>query len=294
MDYSGIDFHADDYGLFKTQSRRILKCRRDGVLTGISIIANGCELDSCLRMLPEEKPELTVHLNLMSGHCVAPADKVDLLVDENGVFNVRFRDLLLSPFTGRMRKYREQIREEYRAQIKVLLPLFRESGQPLRVDGHAHWHVLPVAFDALMDLQREDGEIDIRYIRLPYEPFGLYLRNFTRVFPFPPINIVKSVLLRILIRRDLLCWSREMKSVEKKVFLGVMFSGCFDIRRMRALIPGALELAGRKGQKLEILAHPGAVYEKEDLARVTCRDDRIFLSSRNRRTEAKSFLKMDL
>ncbi|MDO5701725.1 MAG: ChbG/HpnK family deacetylase [Lachnospiraceae bacterium] len=169
MSRKRVDFHADDYGMFRRQSMRILRCKEEGVLTGISILANGPELEESLAMLPEDGLELTVHLNLLGGHCAAQAEKVSLLVDENGIFNTGFLKLLLCPLTGKGRKYRAQIREEYRAQIMRLMPLIEKTGQPLRVDGHAHWHVLPVCYDAIMDLMREG--MDIRYIRLPSEPF---------------------------------------------------------------------------------------------------------------------------
>ena len=66
------EFHADDYGLFLEQSKRILECYEHGVLNGTSIISNGPELNECLRVLPEKGMQLSVHLNLMQGQCLAP------------------------------------------------------------------------------------------------------------------------------------------------------------------------------------------------------------------------------
>ena len=45
-------------------------------------------------------------------------------------------------------------------------------------------------------------------------------------------------------------------------------------------------------QVLEILAHPGGVYESDDLAELTHKDDAAFLSSRFRRDEAEMFQKV--
>ena len=93
------EFHADDYGLFLEQSKRILECYEHGVLNGTSIISNGPELNECLRVLPEKGMQLSVHLNLLQGHCLAPASEVPLLADERGQFHVSFSKLLFSRFT---------------------------------------------------------------------------------------------------------------------------------------------------------------------------------------------------
>ncbi|MDO5701726.1 MAG: hypothetical protein Q4G47_00015, partial [Lachnospiraceae bacterium] len=128
--------------------------------------------------------------------------------------------------------------------------------------------------------------------RLPAEPFSLYAANIRKIFPIPPINIVKGVVLKCLVARDLARRGSMSARLEKKVFLGVMLSGCFEPGKMKALLPGALRLAREKGIGLEILAHPGAVYEPEDIARITNADDRAFLTSLNREREAESFMKM--
>ena len=66
------EFHADDYGLFPEQSRRILYCHQNGVLNGTSVMPNSPWRDRCLDMLPEKGIALSVHLNLMEGQCMAP------------------------------------------------------------------------------------------------------------------------------------------------------------------------------------------------------------------------------
>ncbi len=285
------EFHADDYGLFTAQSERILKCCREGVLNGTSIFANGEEIADCLEMLPEDGLSVSVHLNLMQGRCLAPKEQLPLLVDDAGIFSVSFLTLLLSPLTGQHEAYKQQIKSEFRAQVSALLPVFRRLGQPLRLDGHAHWHLLPVAFDAMMEMIEED-HLDVSYIRIPSEPLGLYLRHFLRIIPFPPINIVKSLLLRILARRDLRRWRRALSGLEQKLFLGVLLSGCFDIRRFRVLLPSAEALAARRGIGLEMLAHPGGVFEPEDISRLTNKNDLRFLTSSARNVEAESFLRL--
>ena len=283
------EFHADDYGLFLEQSERILACFEHGVLNGTSIISNGPELDECLKELPDEGMQLTVHLNLMQGQCLAPAEEVPLLADETGRFCVTFAQLLFAGLSGKREAYKRQIKTEYRAQIRKLLPLFQRTGQKLRIDGHAHWHVVPVAFDALMEVIGEDG-LPVTYIRLPDEPLHLYLRHLFQLMPFPAINIVKALLLKLLVSRDRRTWKDRLQRMEQKLFLGVMLSGHFDYRRMKAILPAAEAMAAEKGIGLEILAHPGSVHLKENLANVTNQDDYRFFTSPAREEEGKAFL----
>ena len=287
------EFHADDYGLFLEQSKRILECFEHGVLNGTSIIANGPELEECCNCLPMEGIALAVHLNLLQGTCLAPKEKVPLLVDQKGNFSVSFiRLLAVSLFPSKKREqYKQQIKTEYRAQIRRILPVLDSRGQPLRLDGHAHWHVLPVAFDALMELVDED-DLQVRYIRLPDEPIGLYLRNFFGILPFPAINIVKAFLLKLLVSRNRKKWGSLLKKMERMLFLGVMLSGHCDYRRMSLLLPKAEALAEQKGMGLEILAHPGSVSRAEDLARVTNKADLHFFTDRGRAVEAGAFLRL--
>lgn len=285
------EFHADDYGLFPAQSGRILDCWREGALNGTSLMPNSPCLDECLDMLPPEGIALTVHLNLIEGRCLAPKEALPLLVDDRGVFRASFSSLLFSRFTGKYREYRREIKMELSAQIRALRSVIEGRGEALRLDGHAHWHMLPVVFDALMDVIAEE-ELPVAYIRIPREPIGLFLRHFPAILPFHPINIVKSLLLNLLAGRNLRRYGAYLDTLEKKLFLGVLFSGCFDYDKMRLLLPEAEAEAARRGWGVELLAHPGAVYEEADIRELTSRDDLAFLTSPDRMTEAEALCRI--
>jgi len=135
----------------------------------------------------------------------------------------------------------------------------------------------------------EDG-LPVTYIRLPDEPLHLYLRHLFQLMPFPAINIVKALLLKLLVSRDRRTWKDRLQRMEQKLFLGVMLSGHFDYRRMKAILPAAEAMAAEKGIGLEILAHPGSVHLKENLANVTNQDDYRFFTSPAREEEGKAFL----
>ena len=283
------EFHADDFGLFTTQSKRILQCREPGALNGISIFPNGDELTECLTFLTDNHLALTIHLNLMQGHSLADPCLVPLLTDQKGVFSVGFGELLFCSLSGKRDAYKQQLKRELSAQIRALLPVFQEKNLPLRIDGHAHWHMIPVVFDALMEVIR-DEMLPVSYIRIPAEPASVYLKHFFRLLPFPPVNIIKSLLLSILSYVNRKRWKSLLSRMEARVFLGVLLSGCFDLRRMRAVLPDAEALARKRGCGLELLAHPGAVHEESDLIRTTNRNDRLFFTSPARSQEAEAFL----
>lgn len=286
-----LEFHADDYGLFPAQSQRILRCRSHGVLNGTSLMPNSPHLEACLALLRPwaQGMGLTVHLNLMEGRSLCAPGELPLLTDADGVFSVSFLRLLLAPLTPRRADYKRQLKAELRAQIHALLPFFAEQQLPLRLDGHAHWHMLPLVFDALMELIREE-RLPVRYIRMPAEPLSLYWRHLPEILPIPPINLVKTALLRLLCRRNRRRYRQELAGLDQALFLGVLFSGRFTLERMRLLLPDARRLAEERGMGLELLAHPGAIYEPEDISALTNQDDLRFLSSPDRELEAEAYL----
>ena len=283
------ELHADDYGLFPSQSKRILHCWSHGYLNGTSIIPNGEDLDVCLDMLPRQGLSLTIHLNLMQGHCLANSSAIPLLVDQNGIFRVRFVELLFCSLTNSYYEYKKQLKMEITAQINRLLPFFELNDMPIRVDGHAHWHMIPVVFDALMETIQE-CHFPVSYIRLPAEPFGIYLRNIFKIIPFPVINIIKAILLHLLVQRNRKKWGHILSCMDSKVFLGVLLSGCFDLPRMKTILPVAEQFAEANNIDLEILAHPGAVYEPSEIAKITNKNDLHFFTSPARALEIESLM----
>ena len=285
------EFHADDFGLFAAQSKRILQCREPGALNGISIFPNGDELTECLTFLTDNHLALTIHLNLMQGHSLADPCLVPLLTDQKGVFSVGFGELLFCSLSGKRDAYKQQLKRELSAQIRALLPVFQEKNLPLRIDGHAHWHMIPVVFDALMEVIR-DEKIPVSYIRIPAEPASVYLKNFFQILPFPPINIIKSILLSILAQINLHRWKEMLGHMEEHIFLGVLLSGCFDLRRMKAVLPDAESMAEKLCRGLELLVHPGAVLEEKDIARVTSENDRRFFTSSARQAESEALMRI--
>lgn len=284
-----VEYHADDYGMFPSQSRRILECHTNGRLNGISVMPNGPELDRCMDEFAPFSGEIavSVHLNLIEGCCLSDPKEVPLLADETGVLRGSFGSLLLHSYLPGRNAYREQLKKELSAQIHAVQSRM-ETGAPLRLDGHAHYHMLPVVFDAMMDVIREE-KLEVSYIRIPREYPSLYLRHLGKLRDFSAINLVKVLILNLLTKRAEAKYGEILKGMTRKVFLGVFLSGRMYRENMAPILPEAVRLAQKLGQDLEILAHPGGVYEQEDIARLTCAEDVAFLTSDMREQERSLF-----
>lgn len=276
-----IEYHADDYGLFPAQSRRILACHENGNLNGVSIMPNSLCLGACMKALPADVA-VTVHLNLIEGKSLS---RVPAVTGKRGELNGSFGKLLLRSCLPGREALKAQLKEELRAQIRAASAYLT---QPLRLDSHAHYHMLPVVFDALMDVIRED-KLEVSYIRMPEEHVGLYLRHRKQLHDFSPINLVKVAVLNLLVRRNRRKYGDFLNKLEQKLFLGVFLSGRMYRDNVAPLLDDALALAKKKGWDLELLAHPGGVFEPEDIAALTSQDDVRFLTSDLRNREATMF-----
>lgn len=284
-----IEYHADDYGLFLAQSQRILDCHDRGRLNGVSIMPNSGCLEAAMAMLSrdQEQMDMTVHLNLLEGRCLSQPREVPGLVHGDGVLNGSFGTLLLRSWLPGRTALRRQLKTELRAQIRAVAAVL-PADKALRLDGHAHYHMVPVVFDALMDVIREDG-LKVSYIRMPREEIGLYLRHRKELHDFAPINLVKVLILNFLVWRNRRKYRSYLEKLDQKLFLGVFLSGRMYRENVEPLLSDAVKLAEERGWGLELLAHPGGVYEKEDIEKLTNADDVHFLTSEMRNQEATLF-----
>ena len=285
-----IEFHADDYALFPTQSHRILDCHRNGNLNGLSIMPNSPHLGECVSDLYPflANVAVTVHLNLMEGSSLCDPGQVPLLTNEQGWLSCSFGSLLLRSFLPGRNGLRRQLKQELREQILAVRKVLPRE-VPLRLDGHAHYHMIPVVFDAMMDVIREE-DLPVSYIRIPREYLRLYLPHFFQLRDLSAINLLKVAILNLLSGMARLKYRKELEPMEKKLFLGVALSGRMYYENLKVFFPQARKLAEKKGWDLEILGHPGGVSEPEDMAQITCEDDRIFLTSPLRNREKSMFL----
>lgn len=284
-----IEFHADDFGLFPRQSRRILECCEKGVLNGVSILPNSDCLPECMEMLEPymDRVAVTVHLNLVEGHSLSAPEDVPLLVDKAGNFNISFGKLLLASFSPARRDYANQIREEFKKQIRRVWELCGQKN--LRLDSHVHYHMIPVVFDAMMEAVAQEN-FSVTYIRIPAESLRDY-RPIHSLAGFQSINLVKYLVLNTLACRDRRKYRAELAGMEQKTFYGVVCSGymCYETARR---ILTSRKAWPHENEDVEMLFHPGSVLEPEDQSCLTSADDRHFLTHAGRAAEAEALVRL--
>ena len=289
-----IEFHADDYGQTLEASERILDCYRMGVLNGVSLMPGSRCLGESVSLLrqvetQDRKIALTIHLNFREGMPLS-GNKAKHLIRGDGAFHGSFGKFLFMPLLPwNYAAYYQEVKEELRLQIQRCRPYFED--EPIRLDGHGHFHMLPVIFDALMDLIAEEN-LPVSMIRFPYEDYGLYWHCRKEIRMARPVNLVKVMILRILCRRNRKKYAAQLKGMDSFYFIGVMYSNQMQYEIVSKLLPEAITRAKAKGQHLEMLFHPGGVFEPEALKTVTSEDDRKFYSDEERNREKDAMIRL--
>ncbi len=291
-----IEYHADDYGLFKTQSRHIMHCYHNGALNGISIMPNSPYLAECMDEIKDFRKKLfvTVHLNFVEGRPLT-GDKAKRLTDKYGNFNIGFGKLLILGYVPVIRRiYYKAIRREVEAQL-IACKEYMNDGR-FRIDGHVHYHMLPLIFDALMDVIKKNN-LQVSYIRFPKEDLDIYRRSAGKISGIKTINIIKVLVLNALSRRNERKYAMELRNlgVENKLFMGVMLSGHMFYDSVKECINAGADIMADRGlSDMEILFHPGDVTVPEDVEQLTSKDDISFLfdNSANRQKEADALVKL--
>ena len=288
-----IEYHADDYGLFPEQSRHIMECYHKGALNGISIMPNSPYLKECMEEISDirEKLFVTVHLNFVEGKPIS-GNRADMLTNDNGNFDCGFIKLLLVSYIPLLRKaYYRQIRREVETQLRACEEYM--NGGKFRIDGHVHYHMIPVVFDALMDVVKSN-DLKVSYIRFPYEELSVYTKNLHRLKGVTLINFVKVMILNALVVRNKAKYRNRLAKLglENKLFMGVMLSGHMFYDNVKACLKSAGDILEKRGNDaIEILFHPGDVIVPADVERLTSKDDYDFLTSPNRAKEAEALKK---
>jgi len=325
-----VEFHADDYGLFPEQSKRILHCMESGALNGVSIMPNSPYLQECMQMLAEacatrstsasskdsgfsdgtDVPEsdtirsvaglsrpnppvsLTIHLNLVEGKALSPLQKVSLLTNADGIFRPSFGKLLLVSCVPVLRgRFLRQIRTEFRYQIRRCKPYFDDPAFCQKIRLDSHVHFHMIP--VVFDAMIQAAKLEDlhpSYIRIPKEPVFLYLKHLPRLEHVRPVNFLKVLILNLLSLRARLRYGSTPLGAAPALFSGVMLSGYMSKKNVRAILPDFLTLCKKKNQGLEMLFHPGAVCSEAELSQVTSADDKTFFTDAGRSEEAEALI----
>lgn len=258
-------FHADDYGLSKNVSIDILKLAQKGLLDSISILPNMNCFDFCIEMLfnnPNSHVRnllISIHLNLMEGHCCAPPSQVPLLVDSNGYFKLSWSFLFMISYHPLLRKqYKEQLSIELNAQIKLFLKKMPSNYQ-LRIDSHQHTHLIPVVWDALFEVIK-NNHYTCEFIRIPIEPILPYFMVPSLYLSYGLLAFPKNIALHfcaIHARGRTIIPSKNRFSL-----WGIAMGGHMDTQRILKLFPYFKKYC-KPPNMLCMLFHPGTLLPNE-------------------------------
>lgn len=274
-----IDIHADDYALTLHTSQDMLACMKKGQLDSISIVPNMSCFGECMELFYEAIPELpflplmSVHLDFVEGKCLAGAGQVPLLAadagksGQSGLIGLSWGGVFaLSYLPWKRGAAKEQLKKEIRAQIeaawkaiKQAMTVAGEHGiacrqKGLRIDSHQHAHMIPVVWDALVEVLAEE-KYPVEYIRNSKEMMGAFVGQVSLWKTYRPVNFVKNRLLA--------AYSHKVERYSKKHGLeqmylwGLVMSGHMDYDRIVTLYPKIAAKAGKDRRVLEILFHPG-------------------------------------
>lgn len=283
-------FHADDYGLSYNVSNDILNLVQKGFLDSISIIPNMSCFELCMEMLHNSTSEhvqhlpLSIHLNLMEGHCCASPSEIPLLIDDNGCFKLSWSLLFMVSYHPFLRRqYRQQLSAELDAQIKRFLKQM-PTNYRLRIDSHQHTHLVPVVWDALYDVIKKNN-YDCEFIRIPSEPILPYLKAPSLYKSYGLLGFLKNLALHFC---ALHTHHRSIIPMDNRFALWGLIMGChMDQKRVLKLFPYFKKYV-KASDTLCLLFHPGSLLNDELSPEYNNPDFRMVETSPDRQMEYKS------
>jgi hopanoid biosynthesis associated protein HpnK len=157
--------NADDFGAAPQVNEAVERAHRDGVLRATSLMVGAPATEDAVERA-RRLPTLAVglHVVLVNGRPVLPAERVPDLVDDRGVF---LTDL---PRAGVRFFFRPGVRAQLAAEIEAQFERFARTGLALdHADAQSHMHVHPTIFRLILQIGRKYG---LRAVRIPREPFG--------------------------------------------------------------------------------------------------------------------------
>lgn len=247
-----VYFCADDYGISAESNRRIENCIKNGILNKVSVLPNG-EIVDFKERLSGLSAELSLHMNLVEGYPLSNPEDVGLLISKDGRFKYSFAGLFFLAFSGRRKEAEKQIYKEIQSQIKFWKESVGENNV-VSIDSHQHTHMIPLVFKTLMRVIKDEG-LNVKCVRVPAEPILPYILTPSLYSSYTLTGAVKQWVLKTLAfinRREL-----KISKIESAYFMGAMFSGKLNEKRLKKLLPKYLKHAEKNGKDIEIGFHPG-------------------------------------
>jgi chitin disaccharide deacetylase len=156
--------NADDFGLAPGINRGIVEAHCAGVVTSVSLMPTGDAFEEAVALAHQHVDlAVGVHLTLVEGKPVLPAEKIPSLVTADGGFIKTPWGFLKRWATGQIRL--GEVKKELEAQVAKV------ADQGIRIDkldSHMHLHSLPGIFRTVVAIGKKH---QIKGIRLPREGF---------------------------------------------------------------------------------------------------------------------------
>lgn len=225
---------ADDVGLHPGMTQGALAAHDRGIVTAVSVAANGRAFDDAVERL-RDRPALDagIHLVLVEERPLAPPGEVRSLLGRGGAFLPGFRAFAGRYFLGGIKP--AEVEAELRRQIERLLATGLRF---VHANGHQHLHVLPKVFEVVLRLTEEHG---IPFVRLPQEP-AVSRRWSPRTAQLAVLNHFG--------RKARRQWERAGRSATPERTIGLVDAGHLTVERLRRSLEHAAGLT-------EFVCHPG-------------------------------------
>lgn len=161
MNKKKIIVTADDLGLSEGINRGIITAYGSGLISCVSLVANGMAFDSAVRMIKGSGLDIGAHLTFLEEKPVSDPAKISNIVGAGGYFFQDMARLIYKIY--RCRNALRDIEIEAKAQIEKIL----HSGLKLSFfNSHQHIHMLPNLFRRLTVIA---GQYNIKAARLSNE-----------------------------------------------------------------------------------------------------------------------------
>jgi hopanoid biosynthesis associated protein HpnK len=228
--------NADDFGLDAGINRGIIEAHCRGIVTSVSLMPTGDAFEEAIALAHKYADlSLGVHLTLVEGRPVLPAERIPSLVAADGGFLKTPWGFIKRWATGQIRL--GEVQQELEAQVAKVT----DRGIRIdKLDSHMHLHLLPGIFQTVVEVGRKH---QIKWIRLPREDFRW--RGFSCI-----TGSAKQVVLRCLAFLQ----ARRVRSAAlfcPDYLRGIAESGQMTaealLRTLSSLRPGITE----------IMVHPG-------------------------------------
>lgn len=226
--------NADDFGFTRDVNQGILEAHTDGILTAVTLMANGAAFDDAVR-LARHTPSLDIGVHLV------------LVGDPPFPANVALLGAAIA-----LRRIR--IYEEFAAQVHKII----DAGlRPTHLDTHKHTHLLPPVLDAVGRISRDFG---IPWVRRPFDA----------PIAHPGVSLMRRTIARAInLRHD--GFRRVLSGYGCRFtdhFSGFQITGNYDSAALAVLIRSLPE------GSTEFMCHPGINGEELRSGRTRLKESR--------------------